>query len=364
MVVRWPSLSTRLGAVAVILIAGFPAWERATCAQEPAQTPAQSPAQGQGSAGAQSEAGGQGTRPVRSSPGRRLAPEAIHVIPPSAELGETFEGPLDLPLSTPESELIWGPPKFPDNRPNYAPASETLLAMTKSVVFRRQVWAMEIGFKPVRMIAVDIPNEAGQSETKLVWYLLYYVRYRGGDLKPNPTKDQVGTEFFAQPQVVPGLSARRFLPGFVLNATALGKRYQSQFIPEALGPIAEKERVGKPIYDSIAIQKVPVRLSTDRESHEVWGVATWTDIDPRTDFFAIEIRGLTNAQRCKISDDGELVTEQKTLVLNFWRPGDTINEIQDRIRYGVPALSDEKEQNAILRKYGLQERLDHYWVYR
>lgn len=338
MVVRWPSLLARPMVVALMLLAGFPAWENAASAQD--------------------------SRPVRSSPGRRLAPDAINVIPPSVELGETYEGPLDLPLATPESELVWGPPKFPENRPHYAPASETLLEMSKNVIFRHEVWAMEIGFKPVRMIPVEFVNADGETETKLVWYLLYYVRYRGGDLLPNLTKDQTGSEFFALPKVGPGRSARRFMPGFVLHAMALGQRYQSQFIPEALGPIAEKERVGKPIYDSIAIQKVPVRLSTGRESHEVWGVATWIDVDPRTDFFSVEIRGLTNAHRSQIDDDGELVSQQKTLVLNFWRPGDTINEIEDRIRYGVPATTDEKQQNEILRKYGLEERLDHYWVYR
>lgn len=62
--------------------------------------------------------------------------------------------------------------------------------------------------------------------------------------------------------------------------------------------------------------------------------------------------------------DGQLTFQHKTLVLNFSRPGDTINEIADRIRYGVPATTDEAQQKAILSKYGLQERLDHYWIYR
>lgn len=231
---------------------------------------------------------------VSTEPGRRLAADAYFVIPPSAEIGETFEGPVSLPLVTPESELVWGPPKFPENRPHYAPASDTLLAMTKSMVFRHEVWSMEFGFKPVRMIAVDVPNAEGELESKLVWYLLYYVRYRGGDLTPAPVADAFGNQVYERPVASPGKQVRRFIPGFELHSTALGKRYQSSFIPHALPLIAEKERVGKPIYDSIAIQKVPVPLSTSRESHPIWGVATWTDVDPRTDFFAVEIRGLTN----------------------------------------------------------------------
>ena len=298
-----------------------------------------------------------------SAPGRRLAADAYHVIPPALELGETVEGPVDLQLVTPESELEWAPPKFPNNRPHYAPASDTLLAMTKSVVFHREVWAMEFGFKPVRMIEVEIPNADGQLETKLIWYLLYYVRYRGGDLTPTVSKDTFGNDVYGVPLPGAGKQARRFIPGFVLHSTALGKRYNSTFIPEALPLITEKERVGKPVYDSIAIQKVPVPLTTSRESHPVWGLATWTDIDPRTDFFAVEVRGLTNAQQTE-NVDGQLAFRHKTLVLNFSRPGDTINEIEDRIRYGVPATADEVQQRAILSKYGLQERLDHYWVYR
>jgi hypothetical protein len=323
--------------LAACLFAGFPAIEPGASAQE--------------------------SVPVSATTGRRLAADAYFVIPPSAEFGETFEGPVDLPLATPESELEWAPPKFPQNRPNYAPSSDTLLAKTKNVIFRHEVWSMEFGFKPVRMIAVDVPNADGEVETKLVWYLLYYVRYRGGDLTPTAGKDTFGNEVYGLPATAPGKQVRRFMPGFVLNSTALGERYHSTFIPHALPVIAEKERVGKPVYDSIAIQKVPVPLTTSRESHPVWGVATWTDIDPRTDFFSVEIRGLTNAQRTE-NVDGALTFKQKTLVLNFSRPGDTINEIEDRIRYGVPATADEQQQKAILSKYGLRERLDHYWVYR
>ncbi|MGN6135933.1 MAG: hypothetical protein ACTHOU_15700 [Aureliella sp.] len=338
MVVRWLHRQARLLTLSAVVVPGLTAIPAPAVAQD--------------------------SVPVSSSaPGRRLAADAYYVIPPGAEYGDTFEGPVDLPLMTPESELEWGPPKFPENRPNYAPASETLLAKTKNVIFRRKVWSLEFGFKPVRMIEVEMPDADGKMETKLVWYLLYYVRYLGGDLTPSAAKDSFGNEVFGMPTPTDSPKAPTFIPGFVMNCTALGERYQSRFLPHALAPIAEKERVGRPVYDSIAIQKVPVPLTTRRESHPVWGVATWTDVDPRTDFFSIEIRGLTNAQRIE-NADGKLNFKQKTLVLNFSRPGDTFNEIEDQIRYGVPAVADEQQQKDILRKYGIQERLDHYWVYR
>ncbi len=46
------------------------------------------------------------------------------------------------------------------------------------------------------MIAVDLPDEQGQVKTKVVWYLLYYVRYLGGDLSAQPQKDEFGNEVY------------------------------------------------------------------------------------------------------------------------------------------------------------------------
>jgi len=54
----------------------------------------------------------------------------------------------------------------------------------------------------------------------------------------------------------------------------------------------------------------------------------------------------------------------KTLQLNFWRPGDTVNEVEDEVRYGVPYDATAQRQSEILRAFGLQERVDYLWVYR
>jgi hypothetical protein len=308
-----------------------------------------------------STAEAQDSVPVRA--GRRLAADAFHTIPPSTEVGETVVGPIDLPYLQEAQGLEWAPPTFPDGRPFYSPASDTLLAMGKDVAFRREVWGLEFAFKPVRMIPVQIPDEAGEVQTKLVWYLLYRVRYLGDEIKPKASQDQFGNEFFTASEPSLSEDGRPFIAHFSLNVHELGGTYSSQFIPEALGPIAERERIGKPLYDSIAIQKKKIKLTTARENNEVWGVATWVGVASITDFFSVEIRGLTNAQRAEV-ENGEVKTSQKTLVLNFSRPGDTVNELADQIRYGVPASDDPQEQAAILRQYGLQERLDHYWIYR
>jgi hypothetical protein len=114
-------------------------------------------------------------------------------------------------------------------------------------------------------------------------------------------------------------------------------------------------------------------LSNDRLDHSVWGFATWEDIDSRIDFFSIYVGGLTNAFRFvdvpgafKVGDPPLKGREfaDKTLQLNFWRPGDNRYEHEKELRFGVPIESDPAKQRAILEKYGIPRRLDYLWVYR
>jgi hypothetical protein len=55
---------------------------------------------------------------------------------------------------------------------------------------------------------------------------------------------------------------------------------------------------------------------------------------------------------------------RKALRLNFFRPGDTINQTEDQIRFGVPAYQDSAEQEYVLKQYGIDSRLDYDWVFR
>ena len=274
---------------------------------------------------------------TRSGQGQKLAPDALVIIESAAEQGETAMGPVDLPLIAKHPELAW--------KPNYAPVSDTLLGKSKDFILRNEVHCLEFAFKPVRMIQVN---------DKLVWYLLYRVRNTGGNLKPDETK---GSEVAVSREWV------RFFPTFVLNSLSVKREYMDVINPAAKAMIAAKERVGQPIYDSIEIQTLKIPVSTEADNHEVWGVATWQDIDPRTIFFSVRVKGLTNAQ--KIVSEGESWKfPQKQLLLHFVRPGDTVNELEDKIRYGVPAIDDEARQKYVLDQYGLKERLDHMWIYR
>lgn len=282
---------------------------------------------------------------VRSGQGQKLAPDALEIIPSTPEQGETALGPVDLPLVAKYPDLAW--------TPNYLPVSNTLLGKSKDVIFRNDVYALEFAFKPVRMIQVN---------DKLVWYLLYRVRNVGGDLRPEPNKDNYGNEIFSDPKAV-STQWVRFFPTFKLNSISAKREYMDTINPAAKALIAAKERVGQPIYDSIEMQQQKIPLSTEADNHEVWGVATWEDVDPRTNFFAVQVKGLTNAQKLE-SRDGKISYLQKVLVLHFSRPGDTVDQLEDTIRFGVPAIDDADRQKYVLDQYGLKERLDHLWIYR
>jgi len=251
-----------------------------------------------------------------------------------------------------------------DWTPNYSAKTDTLLVRANQSILRRDIWNLEFSFKPLRMVEVDVPQPNGKLAKKVVWYMVYQIRYLGKDIRPAGVKDEYGNETFPTVERFK-TGDRRFMSTFILDAVEYNKSYLDRVIPAAKPVIAAREKVGRPLYNSVEISEQLLRPWTAEEDTSIWGVVTWVDIDPRLDFFSIYIRGLTNAFQIADSEVGpkpKLVA--KTLRLNFWRPGDAIRQLEDEIRYGVPVESDPDLQAAILKRYGLEERLDHLWVYR
>jgi hypothetical protein len=292
-------------------------------------------------------------------PSRPLAPGVIVSIAPEEEPAETYSGPR------PIVEIVKGIPNL-EWTPNYDPETNTLQAKASSVVFRRTVWGLTFEFKPVRMIEADVPQPSGRMQRKQIWYLVYRVKNQGYALRPV----QDGVTYDVEPVNFP---TRRFFPHFVLSSHEFEKEYLDRIIPAAQAAIQQRENPGTRLYNSVEITRVPIPLSDERVERFVWGVAMWEDVDPRIDFFSIYVRGLTNAFRFEDLEDGYKpgdplgsgrVYQFKTLQLNFWRPGDTIDPHEREIRYGIPIDSDQESQQAIIRRYGLDQRLDYLWVYR
>jgi hypothetical protein len=299
--------------------------------------------------------------PVRTQ-ATRFAPGVVNVIAPAPHAEETFSGPLTLQsLIDAHPEIHWGAPDFADGRPFFDPRTRTLVEMARQVTLRREIYCLEFSFKPLRMVYIDLPQPNGQMARKLIWYMVYRVRYRGGDLRPAP--DLVGSApIFKRVEAV-SYESRRAFPMLVLEDFVRDKKYLDRVLPTAKQRIAVREQISAPLYDSVEMPSVEIPLSSDDDAPGVWGVATWEDVDPNIDFLSVYVYGLTNA----FEQDGEgdkAPYRKKALRLNFYRPGDTIEQLQDRIRFGVPAHQNPAEQEYVLNQYGLSSRLDYEWVFR
>ena len=255
---------------------------------------------------------------------RRLAAGVMVAIPPDVQASETFSVDNIMELA----------------------AADASFEFAKDVRFRRDIWYLEFSFKPVRMIWVDIPQADGHMKRELVWYLLYSVTNPGEALTPVKQSDQTY-------KVEPTQKAVRFIPEFTLKVddTDVNREYPEQIVPLALGPIVTRERPGQEVFTTVMMGKKPLEVGETR-----WGVATWDNIDPRTDFFSVFVKGLTNAYRWQDHPEGYRPGKdplakgrtfvRKTLKLNFWRPGDEYDENESEIRYGIPG------------------QVDYEWVYR
>ncbi|TWT88088.1 hypothetical protein Mal64_15600 [Pseudobythopirellula maris] len=246
-------------------------------------------------------------------------------------------------------------------KPEFQTESRTLFNKAAEARFNRELWQLEFGFKPLRMIFIDVPQASGETERKLVWYLVYRVKNTGETLVPSAS--EVGEMSFAKGEG----EAIRYLPHFVLqghdtapNGGRIYRAYLDKVIPAAVEPIRLRETPGRKLLGSVAMSAEPIAVGEER-----WGVAMWENIDPEMDFFSVYARGLTNAYRWtdppgayEAGDPPGKGREfaHKTLQLNFWRPGDRFLQHESEVRYGVPVGKADL--------YGVDEGVAHRWVFR
>jgi hypothetical protein len=149
------------------------------------------------------------------------------------------------------------------------------------------------------------------------------------------------------------------------NGRRVSKSYLDRVIPAADAAISQRERLGRPLLNSVEISKQPIPVSDGRIDRSVWGVATWVDVDPRVDFFSIYVGGLTNAYQWTDTPAAYHAGDapgrgrqfvHKMLQLNFWRAGDELMPNEREFRYGVPL------DKANL--YGVGDGVAYRWLYR
>jgi hypothetical protein len=292
----------------------------------------------------------------------QFASGVMTVIPPAPMPEETFQGPMTLQsLLNAHPEIQFGGDNHPEGEPHFDPRSRTLIQMAKEVILRREIYCLEFSFKPLRHIYIDIPRPDGRMQRKLVWYMVYRVRYRGGELRPASDK-VAGVDIYKRLESI-HYDSRHFFPMMVLSDHISGVRSVDQILPTALNKIKVREQIQAPLYNAVQITRVKIPHGNDEASAGIWGVATWADLDPKLDFVSVEVSGLTNAFEQE-GEGNDAVFKRKALRLNFFRPGDAIDQTQDQIRFGIPAYQDEREQDYVLKHYGLSERLDYQWIFR
>lgn len=246
-----------------------------------------------------------------------------------------------------------------DWTPTFSAPTKTLKSLAADRSFYRTTWYLQFTFKPLRLIQVDLPGPNGRLQRKVVWYMVYRVQNLGGHLKPVPKEPQAD-QLASAPEVQsvddigpPGII---FIPKFSLEATVEGQKqvYADRLLPLAIDAIRHREDPNRKLLDSVAMSSHPIPLSTATDDRSVWGVATWVDVDPRIDFFSIYVSGLTNAYRWTDVDGAFKAGDPpgtgrqykyKTLQLNFWRPGDEFNLLEDEIHIGAPADKVVKPAN-------------------
>ena len=276
---------------------------------------------------------------------RKLAPGVLTVIPPDktsadellhGDLLEVTEG-----LSRPPENMVWEPKR--------APANTTLVERARGRSFPRDIWCLEFAFKPPRMIEVDIPAADLKMQRKRVWYLVYRVKNTGGRRtvidKQDPTKLTT----------VPFETPVRFIPHFVLESLealsdaedlAKHRAYLDRVVPAAMEAIRRREDPRQRFYNSAEMVAKELAFGEER-----WGVAVWTDVDPRIDFFSIYASGLTNSIRWR---------KRKGAVINANDPPGSDMEValeSLRLDFWLPAAAGAAEQEMSVGYRGMFERM-------
>ena len=185
---------------------------------------------------------------------RILAPGVLQVVRARPEEQSTVDGPRPLQELLQALESTRFTPK------TFSP-TETVLARAERAVFRRTVWQLEFGYKPLRTMRVNLRQPDGSSRSTVVWYLIYFVRNAGGRLDlvaeaPDPAGYQKTT-------LRPSQGPARFLPAFVLEGFDPPRTYPENIVPAAVAQIQARELPGGTLHDSVSIGRVNLPPSTD-----------------------------------------------------------------------------------------------------
>lgn len=195
------------------------------------------------------------------------------------------------------------------------------------------LWMFEINYKPMRMTWVNVTDpKTGEQRREQIWYLAWRAVNRtlaarddSDDLTPVNTLDPVPEQ--------------KFVPDFTLityddpSTEIPGQVALDVVIPEAAAAINRIERRSptEPVFlDTVrAAQNLPDPIDAQQADVPwIYGVATWSNIDPETDYFKVLFAGFSNGYEVRTGPDGNPLTWRKVLVQKFSRRGDRFDPNQ------------------------------------
>jgi hypothetical protein len=199
---------------------------------------------------------------------------------------------------------------------------------------QRNIWVLEVEFKPMRMIFLDSNDPStGRSKKDQVWYLVYRAVNRA---LPNRKVDD---EVVPRNDVEPRPGKDKFIPEFTLLTFDSPQRevpaevYHDVIIPEAVRRVnvLERRRTDDPKFlDSVSVvQDLPDEVAADAENPQyIYGVAVWKNVNPDRDFTRVIMRGFSNGYESAEGPDGKPVTSRKVILQDFLRRGDRFDPNQ------------------------------------
>ena len=282
---------------------------------------------------------------------RAFAAGVLQVIPTELEPRDTYSLPMPaIDINAAE----W--------TPNLYPIDDTLIGKTRQVtMYRDPVWELELSFLPLRQERIKLPSADGGLKNRDVWYLVVRVRNKGAAMTykdvRQPDTDHVRRELQYDKPVDP--ASIDFNPRFVLRGWVEDERartykrveYPAIIDPVALSQIQEIEDPNQKLLDIHQLSEAKIPVAKNDADPGVWAVVIWEDINPDIDFVSVQVEGLSNARRLK--DPEKRTSLAKTLQLNFWRPGDAVQQQRDKLTYGIPLVDEAQDQIRIAKFYDL-----------
>lgn len=199
---------------------------------------------------------------------------------------------------------------------------------------QRNIWVLEVDFKPMRMIFLDSTDPAtGQAKKDQVWYLAYRAINR-----PLPNR-KVDDEVTPRNEIEPRPGKDKFIPEFTLLTFEDPKRevpvevYHDIVIPSAVRRVnvLERRHSDEPMFlDTVSVvQDLPEEVAPDAANQPyIYGVAIWKNVNPDRDFTRVIMRGFSNGYQTVDGPDGNPVTSRKVIVQDFLRRGDRFDPNQ------------------------------------